>query len=114
MAFDHTAYAHRTGRRSRPRNRDQMATVFADLDEAILVARAVRAKHRHRNERSRTRDLQIARAKLEAAMIPARQESARNSKDPERRRRYGASLTERTARVRYEKLRLMKMLGEWS
>lgn len=111
MAFDHTAYAHRTGRRSRPRNAPAMESLLAELDVAIEAAVGARMQHRRKNLRGKTRDLQVARAMIVAAMIPARQETARFAACPQRRRAWGPPLLTRTARARREVLYLDRMLS---
>lgn len=113
MTFNHTAYKHEKGLRSRPRNGAQMQALRTDLEDAIGESVATRALHRGKNLPGRIRDIQIARARLEAPMPAVRQEQARNSKDPARRRRYGAELTYLSKRARAEKRLLMRMLGEW-
>ena len=113
MAFNHTEYAHRTGRRSRPRGPLAMLNLFDELEAAIEQSQLVRRRHRGKKLRSRVRDMRIAEARLEAAMGPARQEAARNGKDPRRREQYGDDLKHRPARARYERLRLKKMIGDW-
>jgi hypothetical protein len=113
VPFNHTTYKHERGLRSKPRNDAQMDALGADLQHAIEYSRTTRAAHRGKHLHLRERSLQIARAKLEAAMVPVRQEQARNGRDPARRRRYGAELSYLSKRARDEKRLLMRMLGEW-
>jgi hypothetical protein len=113
MAFDHTRYKHERGLRSRPRNDAQMHDLFDSLVAANINAETVREVHRRNNYPGRVRELQMARAQIEALMPAVRQEQARNSRDPARKRRYGAELTHLSARARAERRLLMRMLGEW-
>jgi hypothetical protein len=108
-----TAYAHRKGRRSRPRSVEAMGKLIADAEAATLAGVAARRKHSRKNLPARTGDLQTARARIERAMIGVRQESARLQHDPARRRAWGPQLAKASAACRREKHRLMRMLGEW-
>lgn len=113
MAFNHTAYKHNRGLRSRPRDRAQMEILFGQLRRAVEGSESARAHHARKNLSSRLRDLQVARAVLEVNMPAVRQEQARNARDPERKRLYGAELTYLSRRARAERRLLMRMLGEW-
>lgn len=113
MTFNHTRYKHERGLRSRPRNEPTMEAMFEGLRGAIEASECWRAKHRGKNLPLRVRELQMARAALEAQMPAVRQEQARNTQDPARKRRYGAELTYLSRRARAEKRLLMRMLGEW-
>lgn len=113
MAFNDTAYKHRRGLRSRPRNTDQMEALFEGLRHAVGESEMSRAVHARRNYPARDGVLRTRVAQLEALMPAVRQEQARNSRDPQRRRLYGAELTYLSKRARAERRLLMRMLGEW-